>query len=497
MIVVRKPLDQSCQRMQLLLSLTNATPETRLVLITWAVLLGKNFQAGSREVLATALGVSKRNLGIALEYLEQEGYLWKIKSPLERQEGDKSKVRFDYALSTECWEMWSALFDSCVWQNELISVLAKTSLVDSDSTGKPIRLSTNSRLVWAALVMRSNTSRYVLGSDDVLICRLTGITQVNLLRAAKDLAVKGVISIAANNVKKDKLHPYLPPIYKLQRQDPGTKIIKLGVTLSRNSLLPLRCISKLVSYYQRACKLSEGRYPIQDTPLSNEQLFKLSTFFVDKDLRGWIHQLYLSSIFSFLPISVSTVREEHQSGQEACNSILYQLRCRLSDALFSSQSIFPLADILTQDKPSSVDEIEILKSYLLDIVSQETWSAVQELTDSWRLFNECIGKDARIVDHKYREQMLSISNPRTVAEDEVPNDSNDETHKTTLDMNWSASCVLYVMVPDTNSYADCMVLGDQLLTSSMDVKHQKVHHVQQLICGNAYPKLEIHSRINK
>lgn len=131
----------------------------------------------------------------------------------------------------------------------------------------------------------------------------------------------------------------------------------------------------------------------------------------------------------------------------------------------------------------------------MDIVSQETWSAVQELTAPWRLFNECIGKDGRIVDHKHRELMLSISNPRTVAEDEVPNDSNDETHKTTLDMNWSVSCVLYVIVPDTNRYADCMVLGQQLLTSSMDIKHQEVHHVQQLISGNVSPNLEIHSRI--
>ena len=481
--------------MQLLFSMTGATPETRLILITWLVRLGANFQSGSRDTLAKALGVSKRNLGIALEYLVREGYLWKIKSHLGQLERSNSKIRFDYAVTNECLKMWGECFSSSDWQAELISVLCGKSLWDSRVKGNVSRLTINARLVWAILLMQSDKSRYVIGLDDSSLSRTMGITELAFRKAINMLVVEGMITIVANGIQQSKLHPYLPPIYKLQRQDPETKVIKLGVTLSRHSLLPLQCISMLVSYYQRACKLREGRYPIQNTPLSNEQLFKLSTFFVDKDLLGWIHHLYLSSIFSLLPIYVSTVREEHQSKQEDSNSLQRQLRSRLSDALFSCQSIFPLAHTFTQDELSSVDEIGTLKSYLLDIVSQETWSAVQELTAPWRLFNECIGKDGRIVDHKYREQMLSISNPRTVAEDEVPNDSNDETHKTTLDMNWSVSCVLYVIVPDTNRYADCMVLGQQLLTSSMDIKHQEVHHVQQLLSGNVSPNLEIHSRI--
>ena len=471
--------------MQLLFSMTGATPETRLILITWLVRLEANFQSGTRDALAKALGVSKRNLGIALEYLVREGYLWKIKSPLGQQERSNSKVRFDYSVTNECLKMWSECFLSCDWQAELISVLCGKSLWDSRIKGNASRLTINARLVWAILLMQSDKSRYVIGLDDSSFSRTMGITELAFRKAINMLVVEGVITIVANGIKQSKLHPYLPPIYKLQRQDPGTKVIKFGVTLSRNSLLPLQCISMLATYYHRACKFSEGRYPIQNTPLSNEQLFKLSTFFAEKGLRVWIHHLHRSLIFSLLHIYVSTVREEQQSKREVSNSLQCQLRSRLSDALFSSQSIFPLAHTLTQDEPSSVDEIEILKSYLLDIVSQETWSAVQELTAPWRLFNECIGKEGWIVDHKYRELMLSISNPPTVAEDEVPNDSNDEAHKPTLDMNWAASCVLYVIVPDTNRYADCMVFGQQLLTSSMDIKHQDVHHVQRLICGNA------------
>lgn len=119
--------------MQLLLSMTGATPETRLVLLTWAVRLGRDFQSGSRDALAKALSVSKRKLGIALQYLEQEGYLWKIRSPLERQKDDKSKLRFDYALSTECIRMWRECLEACSWQDELESVLRVESLAETSS----------------------------------------------------------------------------------------------------------------------------------------------------------------------------------------------------------------------------------------------------------------------------------------------------------------------------------------------------------------------------
>ena len=109
--------------MQLLFSMTGATPETRLILITWLVRLGANFQSGSRDTLAKALGVSKRNLGIALEYLVREGYLWKIKSHLGQLERSNSKIRFDYAVTNECLKMWGECFLSSDWQAELISVL--------------------------------------------------------------------------------------------------------------------------------------------------------------------------------------------------------------------------------------------------------------------------------------------------------------------------------------------------------------------------------------
>jgi hypothetical protein len=468
--------------MQLLFSMSFATPETRLVLLTWAVRFGHNFQSGTRDVLAQDLGVSKRNLGTALEYLEQEGYLWKIKSPFKRQEHDKSKVRFAYVLSADCWRMWKDCFTACSWSDELVSVLSGKSLAEVQSTEKSAGLNVNARLVWAVLLMRSNSGRYVIGSYDSSLCLLTGLEKSALTRAINSLVRKGVITIVAGGVKQNKLFPYLPPIYKMQQQQPGTKILKFGVPLSNSFMIPLRCISRLVSFYRRACKLPAGQYPKQGSELSSEQYFQLSKFFSSQALAMWTHHVCLSTIISSIPVCVSTNADGNRKKREIINELRSEIMATYLQNFGCDWLPISFPDYAHGNKVRAVrpTEIDILRDYIFEVLIAESVSLVLELSDSWRLFVECMGGNCRIVDYQIRERMVSINSQSVV--DKSSCEGKDENVADLVDI--FTPCVLTVIVPDSDSYSHCMALGESLFMSNSNIKHPKVRHAQHLIYGS-------------
>lgn len=467
--------------MQLLLSMSCATPETRLILLTWAARLGDNFQSGTREALALALGVSKRHLATALEYLEQEGYLWKIKTPFKRPEGDKSKVRFDYALSKDCWRMWIDSLATCAWHDELVSVLNGKSLAETQSTKSTAGLNVNARLVWAVLLIQSNNGRYVIGRDDSSICQLTGISKLALLRSINSLVRKEVITIVANGVERSKLLPYLPPIYKLQRQQPNTKVIKFGVPLSDTFIIPLRCISRLTTYYKRACKLPKGKYPNQNTLLNDQQYFQLSEFFQSKALVRWIDHFCLSTIISLTPWHVSSNDHANRTTREVSDELRFKIMATYLDGFGDGWHSLTSSDYADDNTitASNSTEMDILKNYLLEALTDESMDLILELSRSWRLFVECMGENGRIVDYRQRDRMVSIGHQ--LVHQNI--DSEDEEQKLNVLADQFTSCVLTIVVPDSNSYSDCMALRDCLLTSNINLKHSRINHVQHLIHG--------------
>ncbi|WP_345855682.1 hypothetical protein [Shewanella algae] len=470
--------------MQLLLSMTGATPETRLVLLTWAVRLGRDFQSGSMDALAKALGVSKRKLGIALQYLEKEGYLWKIRSPLERQKDDKSKLRFDYALSTECIRMWRECLETCSWQDELESVLRVESLAETSSAVTSATLHVNEGLVWVILLMHANKARYVIGCDDSLLCKIAGITQLTLRRALKALVNKGLVSVAADGVKRSELFPYLPPIYKIYGQQPDTKILKLGLPLVSTDFFPLRCVSKLAEHYKKTQKLANGRYPRQDSMLSDEQYFQLSEFFSSKELVSWVNHLHLSTITSLVP----TVEYYDKENREECeaklrSAIMTIFLHELRDIQFST----PQAELADSgnDEFSKTSVINRLNKYIIDALIKESLYGVLEISRYWRLLVECMGRDGRIIDYNQRERMVVIGHQQL----KVEASGEREEKETTVLVNHFVPFVLTVITPERDSYDHCLVLKDHLLMSNTKIEHAKIDHVQYLICGTDPHKL--------
>ncbi len=241
--------------MYLLSSMTGASPETRFVLFAWAARHGNGFQSGTMEVLATHLGISKRHLGVALDYLVREGYLWKIKSPLEALKGDKRKVRFDYCLTPEAWNMWSDwACAECNWKDEIDHVLRLPQSNEVVGSKKRSAITAQMRLVWISLWMASNKAGYVNGCDFTGLSRMLGMSEEQFHRGARALSRKGFLSIAANHTARTHLFEPMPPVYKLQPQSSKWKVIKLGVSLGDSQLIPLRFLFKLGGLLSEGCK---------------------------------------------------------------------------------------------------------------------------------------------------------------------------------------------------------------------------------------------------
>lgn len=457
--------------MQLLLSMTNASPAIKLILLTWVTKLGDQFQHGELDALAKALGVSKRHLVQALDYLVQEGYLWQVKSTLNSSSGKKSRALFDYALSRECKEIW-ARCTSFIWQNELIEVLSKTSFLERISTENPLTINTNTRLIWAVLLLQSNQARYVIGLNTTSIEQITGMSQVAIRRAINWLVAHGVIGIMAKEVNRNKILPDLAPIYKMKGQQSDTKIIKFGISSSEMLSVTFPGIYQLI-------RASRGLYKFSSrtsTLLTEQQYIYLSKIFKNKRFVIWVHHLCISSVLSLVPVYTSKLNGDNQLSLEENKDIKYQLYDMLTHALFDAQTLpFNNTPKLYQcDKELDLD-VYAMQQYLVDALTKDSLFVIQKLSSPWQLFIESVGNKGHIVDYIAKERI------RFTPENELNiegKSANEIVYKV-------SPLVLTVMVPNVKNYDNCVEFAHEILTVNTQIQHSKVKHVQHLSIINA------------
>ncbi|EGM75902.1 hypothetical protein Rhein_3894 [Rheinheimera sp. A13L] len=219
--------------MNVLSTMTGATPETRLILITWAARFGMSFQAGTRAKL-DAFALSTRNVKEALEYLVREGYFWQARSLSSSALKVKTKDSFDYGLTIEGWSLWCKSLDNCpVWAMEICHLLANSNLTNSEfrDSSKPMKVSI--LLVWAVLVSKANQAGYVVGFESLELQKMLGMPRARIDRSISTLVKAGFISLVAPGVARSVLFDPLKPIYKIHPTRPDKKTIKLGVDISK------------------------------------------------------------------------------------------------------------------------------------------------------------------------------------------------------------------------------------------------------------------------
>ncbi|WP_345843149.1 hypothetical protein [Shewanella algae] len=478
--------------MQLLYSMTGASPETRLLLLAWVLGLGASVQSLTKDGLAETLNVPKRHLGDALDYLVLEGYLWRVKSRCKPSGQKRMRIRFNYGLTPEAWKMgfeWAA--EKCIWRDEIDYVLGLPQSVKGLGAGKTVTITPQTRLVWIALLLEANLAGYVIGCDFGALSRMLGMSEEQFHRGARALSRKGFLSIAANHAARTHLFEPMPPVYKLQPQSRRWKVIKLGVSLGDSQLIPLRFLFKLGDFYRKAAKRSRsGRLPIQSSNLSDERYFELSKIFHNPKLCVLVQQVCLSTIFSLASSSIDSKPDVRQDEiNQAKNSANEELRKQVRELL---STILPFSDLKSlptveknqePDKSSDAESVGLLGEFTLSELTSEVANLIEVIAKRLRTFTDCFGTDPRVLNHYPRMMMRTM-----LSRQDNPTDGSQLKGMTGQEPDYVVNCVLDFLVPNDKKFADCLILGDVLYTANSRVTHPNISQVEQLICFGGHTK---------
>ncbi|QQO82107.1 hypothetical protein [Shewanella algae] len=473
--------------MYLLSSMTGASPETRFILFASAQLMGDGCLSDTMDGYADRLFVSKRYLGVAVDYLVREGYLWKIKSSRETLKGKHRNTLFDFYLSPEAWRMWSEwVAEKCSWKDEIDHVLRLPQSNEVVGSKKRSAITAQMRLVWISLWMASNKAGYVIGCDFAVLSRMLGMSENQFHRGARALAREGLVSIAANHTARTHLFEPMPPVYKLQPQSRKWKVIKLGVSLMDSQLIPLRFLFKLGDFYRKAAKRSRaGRLPSHSSYLADEQYFELSKIFHNQKLQALVQQACLSTIFSLS----SGCLLDQAGANESMNYSNEELRKQVKGVL---SSVLPFSDLKgfpTAKKPQGVEDVsdvggaEVLREYTLSELTFEVVDLIEMISRQLRTFADCFGADARVLNHYPRMMMRTM-----LSRQDNPTDGSQLKGMTGQEPDYVVNSVLDLLVPNDKKFTDCLIFGDVLYTANSRVTHPNISQVEQLICFGGHTK---------
>ncbi|MCG9737694.1 hypothetical protein L1D32_05950 [Shewanella insulae] len=485
--------------MKLLRSMTGASQETRLVFLTWACVLGNNFQHGKKDDLAAALQVSKRHLNVALEYLVREGYLWKIKSSVKPMMGEKRGGRFDYGITSKAWGMWLELLSGCCWKEELRLILRRYA-VGKVKAEKPTHFTAKMHLVWIALMLSSNKAGYVLAIENSFFSEVLGMTEAQIRRTVRALVRVGVVSIVAAKLARTTLFGSMLPVYKIHPQSSQWKIIRVGITRNDMEFDPIRLLRHLISYEQVATvsmRSKKGKLPIQSSCFLDDQYFRLSKKFRSMKLKAIVQQACLAIVFSHALNNLAarlsgasrphgrqnSLSEPHQATLTVVNQPAnYQdLCCRVSFELSNSLSC---GDVVSFEKmereergPNKITENEIFRAFIINELTNDIVNLIQILSKELKVFVDSLGDKLRVLSYQKHQPMVVILPVQEASlKQSQDTDSSEEAYKLL------APYVLEVLVPNEEKYSDCLIYAGELYMANSRVKHPKIRQVDKLVC---------------
>ena len=169
--------------MKLLKSMTGASPETRMILLLWIAMMGKLYGALPSEY-AKYLGVSKRSLIKAIDYLLLEGYIEEVPG-LSRRKGRKRGSGYDISCTSLQW------FEESV--NEIFLKDHFYSTLYLNINGDSQKLSLESQVLLLVLISTSDQFSRVYNVDYEYISQLTGLKLENIKYNLSTLVNEGFL----------------------------------------------------------------------------------------------------------------------------------------------------------------------------------------------------------------------------------------------------------------------------------------------------------------
>ncbi|WP_139151813.1 hypothetical protein [Shewanella colwelliana] len=191
--------------MKLLKSMTGALPETRMILLLWIAIRRELYVTLPSEY-AKYLGVSKRSLMKAIEYLLSEGYIEEVPG-LAKGRGKKGGSGYDIS------------YTSLQWFEESRAEISLKDYFDSalylNMKGDSQKLTLESQVLLLALIFLSDQFSRIYNVDYEYVSQITGLKFKNIKDNLSTLVNEGFLLPLVVDFKPKGRFSVVDPIYKL------------------------------------------------------------------------------------------------------------------------------------------------------------------------------------------------------------------------------------------------------------------------------------------
>lgn len=472
-------------------SLIEATPETRLVLLAW-VAFHQSSRGATTVVPFEGLGLSKRQLSEALEYLVRTEYVWKIRNFSSQAIRGRSQDRFDYGLSTKYLEeTGGSLSNNQWWLGEVLHVLTCLNLTNKIVAEKSLTINPSMRLVWAVLVSYADQAGYVIGLDSLRLGKMLGMNARGLNASLQALHKAGCISIKTNGASRSPISDPIGPIYKIIPHNPAQKDILVGVLGVDKFIIRSNFLGSLSDYYNKVSNQKsmntrdinkkgittgqgphKSHYPASKSDLSDENYYKLSKFICTNKLIPSLNHIIWSIIFkhiaSFAHVRFANLSESMplESKRELYEALSLGVQRELIQALMIATPK-ELQDKIEQ-RLIGDNLITNLQEYLIYKLTYEISSKIYEISRLCRPFLAWFVGEVIIIDCKAQEMLLLNLMP-----------SGEDG----LGCSLRTSFALKVRVPNIQLFTDCIVDGSKLWTDNSRVAGPAVGYCKRIVAG--------------
>ncbi|NMD50652.1 hypothetical protein HG547_03265 [Shewanella sp. DNRA4] len=463
--------------MELLHSMTGATPEERLLLLQWALVIEmmKNTNVlepllvpAEPKQLARTFKSTERRVRLSLEYLVQEGYVDKYSNTYLRLKGVKGP-KFEYFLAATTWRLWGQLYSQCLLKEEFYQALLG---MDTNFPRRQIRL------LWAILACSADKFGYITSQRMSEMKHLLGGISDNEIRLSLQVLKRlGCVSMLAREVGYTAFWGYLPAIFQLQLKADNPQVVRLGVSLPLYIFRQSDLLTQIFRYRRRAKlrvnkkdKVLEQSYPVTD-----EQYYDyLSKHFFDKKIILYIHQLCILTIFSLSQEIIESSKERDLSDLLNSHELKKMAITKLRDILIPSLSgsVLPLEISLPIEPKDNVDALNsLLKGFLLKKLATEVTTKVIEVVQQVDVFAKTYDLSIRQISYVPKE-MIIITKPeldliaKSVLQDTIDPESSIEQNDSSEQQASNISfLVLMLNLTCSQEIKDSVVFGGVVLTA--------------------------------
>lgn len=474
--------------------MTGATAETRLVLLAWMSQFGMKPIPDDRLRIASILRVTNKHLKVAIDYLVEEGFLLKRRNSLRVVPGGKKVAKFSYTLRIQSWEAW----DKALQRMHLKDIFK--DVVDGNVHGKslalrqPKPLEASERLVLALMITHCNSAFYVVDFDHSSNSKLLGVSFSDLNKIIRRLVSNGYLTAYSHTSTSKAELRSLGTIYRVDALTRKRKKINIGLP-PIESVESIALLAKLESYYHKAEKRhNPDIYPPQSSFLDDKSYFKLSDIFHANRLFPFMHHLCQSIIFSTVSDCLARLIDLNKADRDDAIKLLKDeltdvIEIKLSEVVLKGkpESKKLISMELTERKPESENELEILTRYTIMQLSQELTYSVITLVRQLILFQEIYHIPFSVISHEPHTIMMVLTAPAENPATEVKHETDTtfpavhtlltrEHAKLRLRTDFVLTC----SVPNFEYLNDCLIIKNELFIESSRFNDPRIQIVDEV-----------------